>query len=237
MALGVALLAGFGLTRLLVRRGPPPERPAALAQGPIEPGRNAALVRLVIARFLFLIGIYAVGRFLLLFVADRFDLGADAAGGEAGTALALLALVTVAASVPGGWLADRVGRRQLMLFGGVVGAAGIGLLPAAGSMEAVLAFGALMAVGTAAFGSASWAMLADLTASPDAGRLLGLANLGTAGAAAAAGAFGMLIDASGFGPAFLVAAACSLAGGTLAWTLGDTRRPAQVLIGSTEGAH
>ena len=236
IVLGVALIAGFGVTRLLVRHRAPLARPIE-AGDRLEPGASTALVKLVAARFLFLLGIYAVGRFLLLFVAERFDLGADAAGGEAGTALALLAVITVAASIPSGWLADRIGRRPLMMIGAALGAAGIGLLPAAGSLDGVLGFGALMALGSAAFGSASWAMLGDLTASSDAGRLMGLANFGTAGAAAGAGAFGFLIDAAGYGPAFLLAAACSLAGGVLAWTLVDGSRPAEVLIGSTEGAH
>jgi MFS family permease len=232
-ALAVALIAGATLTRVLVRSAkspaPPPDRLQELAAG-------ATLARLVAARFLFLLGIYTVGRFLLLFLAERLDLGADASGG-AGMILALLALVTVAASIPSGWLADRAGRKPLMLGGGAIGAIGIGLLPAAGSLEAVLVFGALMAVGSAAFGSASWAMLADLTRSAHAGRLMGLANLGTAGAAAAAGLFGFAIDGMGFGPAFALAAASSLAGGALAWTLGDVQRPTEVLIGSTEGAH
>jgi MFS family permease len=237
IALALVLVVAFGLSRLLVRSQP--RVPAPIAH-PVElpsPGLNGALVKLIAARFLFLLGIYAVGRFLLLFVADRFELGADAAGAEAGTVLALLALVTVAASLPGGWLADRIGRRPLMLIGGLLAAIGIGSLPIVTSLGALLAFGVLMALGSAAFASASWAALADLTATPDAGRLLGFANLGTAGAAAAAGAFGLLIDSGGFGPAFILAAACSLAGGALAWTLTDAPHPADVVIGSPEGAH
>ena len=233
-ALAVVLIIGAALTRVLVRSEGSPD---ALREGTPERVDAVRLARLVAARFLFLLGIYAVGRFLLLFVAERFELGADAAGGEAGMVLALLAIVTVAASVPSGWLADRVGRRPLMLAGGGIGAIGIGLLPTAGSLETVLGFGALMAVGSAAFGSASWAMLADLTRSAHAGRLMGLANLGTAGAAAAAGLFGFVVDGAGFGPAFALAALASLAGGALSWTLGADARPAVRLIGSTEGAH
>jgi MFS family permease len=186
----------------------------------------AGLLPLVAARFFFLVGIYAVGRFLLLFVAERMGLRPDAAAEQAGTALALLAVITVVASLPSGWLADRVGRRALMLAGGAFAAVGIALLPAAGSMPAILAFGALMALGTAAFNAASWAALTDLTPRADAGRLLGLANFGTAGAAAAAGAFGLLIDAgnsggatNGYLLAFEIAAACTLLGGVLAWRL------------------
>lgn len=238
LVLATALAVGFGLSRALLQPRPREVAPWPL-RAPAAPDgfRDGALLRLVLARFLFLVGIYTVGRFLLLFIAERFELGADAAGGEAGTALALLALVTVAASIPAGWLSDRVGRRPLMLSGGAIGAAGIGLLALASSLEAVLAFGAMMAIGSAAFGSASWAMLADLTDSAQTGRLMGLANLGTAGAAAAAGTFGILIDAGGFGPAFVVAAACSLAGGALAWSLAGSDQPAKGLVGSVEGAH
>jgi MFS family permease len=110
-------------------------------------------------------------------------------------------------------------------------------MPVATSIEAVLAFGALMAVGSAAFGSASWAMLADLSASAHSGQLLGLANAGTAGAAAMAGAFGIVVDAAGFGATFAIAAACTLAGGVLAMHLTDVRlRAAIPFSASAEGA-
>lgn len=225
--LGGALAVPFALARALLpgdnRGRGDPARPAAgwrqLVRD-LPPG----LVRLVLARFCFLLGIYGVGRFLLLFVGDRMSLDADAAAAQAGLALGLLALVTVAASVPSGWLADRLGRRPLMLAGGALAAAGIGLLPTAGSIELVLVFGVLMAVGSAAFTASSWAALADLTATADAGRLLALANFGTAGAAAAAGAFGLVIDAGdalgtgiGFSIAFAACAVAALGGGALAW--------------------
>ncbi|HET8776955.1 MAG TPA: MFS transporter [Candidatus Limnocylindria bacterium] len=230
LALAAVLVVGFVVSGLLAGRRSPPVH---IAEPAVETG--FALLRVVAARFLFLLGIYAVGRFLLLFVADRFELAPDAATTEAGMALALLALVTVAASLPAGWLADRIGRRALMVGGGLVGGVGIGLLPAADSLGALIAAGSLMAVGSAAFGSASWAMLADLSPAPRAGGALGLANLGTAGAAAAAGAFGSVIDLAGFAPAFGLAAACSVAGAIVALTL--TERTTQpMLTASAEGA-
>jgi Major Facilitator Superfamily len=191
------------------------------------------LTQLILARFLFLLGIYAVGRFLLLFVAERQGLSADAAAGEAGAVLALLTLLTAGSALPAGWLADRIGRRTLMLLGGLTGALGIGLLPLAASSTLLLAFGGLMAIGSAAFGAGSWAMLADLSEGGHAGRLLGIANFGTAGSAAAAGLFGPLIDGvstaapgNGYTVAFLAAAALSALGATLAWRL---VQPAQSL--------
>ncbi|HEU5285519.1 MAG TPA: MFS transporter, partial [Sphingomicrobium sp.] len=132
----------------------------------------------------------------------------------------VLTLATAAAAVPSGWLADRIGRPAVMLAGGAIGAVGVAALPLAGSLPAILVFGSLMAVGSAAFGAGSWAALADATAERSTGRLLGIANLGTAGAAAAAGLFGPLIDAAGFGPAFALAGVLAAAGALVGWRAG-----------------
>jgi MFS family permease len=201
----------------------------------VDLAAHRPLVTLVLARFLFLLGIYVVGRFLFLFVVERLGVGAAAAAEAAGMALALLAGVTVLASLPSGWLADRLGRRPVMLAGGLLAAVGIALLPLATDTMAVLAFGSLMALGSAAFGAGSWAMLADLVEPTDAGRQLGLAHVGTAVAAALAGAFGAIVDASGFGLTFALAAACSLAGGIVAWGLADAERSSEPLAGSAGG--
>ena len=227
LILGAALVIPFVIAYLLLPNRSACRRPArrmSVGIAGMLGGTSSSFVALVVARFFFLLGIFAVGRFLLLFVADRLSLGADTAAAQAGAALGILALVTVSASVPAGWLADRLGRRGLLLAGGICAGAGIGLLPTAGSLQMVLAFGALMALGSAAFSAASWAAITDMTPSPDAGRLLGLANLGTAGAAAAAGAFGLLIDAFnagggqvGYAVAFGLAATSALVGGSLAW--------------------
>ena len=65
--------------------------------------------------------------------------------------------------------------------------------------------GILMAIGTAAFTTANWAALTGSTPATVAGRLMGMANVGTGGAAACAGLLGPSIDAFGFTPALVVA--------------------------------
>ena len=209
----VALVASVAAGLLLLDRDTdPPTREATQA---LERGVSSSLYRIVAARFLFLVGIYGVGRFLLLYIADRGGLSPDAAGAQASGLLALLALTTAVASLPGGWLTDRVGRLLPMTAGGALAAAGIGLLAVASTVDAMVLPGLLMALGSALFGAASWAALTDLAPPDRAGRLLGFANLGTVGAAAAAGLLGLLIDAAGFGTALGVAAVASLAGGLL----------------------
>lgn len=156
---------------------------------------HSAFKRVLVARFLFLFGIYAIGRFLLLFVARRLDLNANAAAEQAGTLLAALAFVTIVASPVAGWLADRLGRTPLMLAGALLGGISALLLIAANTAGTILLFGSLMSLGSAAFASASWAYLADIVPSNEPARYFGLANFSTAGPVAAAGLLGPLIDA------------------------------------------
>ncbi len=157
---------------------------------------NMALARVVLSRFLFLLGIYATGRFLLFFVAERLGLDAGQAAGQAGLLLAGLTLISVLASPFTGWLADRAGRRALMIAGSVLGAASALLLIKAETAVQILVFGGLMSIASAAFAGGSWALLADLVPRDQSARYFGLANFGTAGAAAAAGLFGPIMDAA-----------------------------------------
>jgi MFS family permease len=156
--------------------------------------QHRAFASLIASRFLFLLGTYAVGRFFLFFVADRLALEPNAAAAEAGALLAGLGLTTALAALPAGWAADRIGRVPLMVAGAGLSAAGVLLLMTASSSATILLFGGLMALGSAAFSAANWALTADLAPPAEAARFLGLANLGTAGAAATAGLFGPLVD-------------------------------------------
>jgi MFS family permease len=87
-----------------------------------------------------------------------------------------------------------------MLGGAILSAIGVALLTLATTLGGVVAFGSLMALGSAAFTAANWARLADTSPSEEGGRYLGLANIGTAGAAAVAGLLGVLIERGGGGP-------------------------------------
>lgn len=231
IVLAVVLVGSFGVAFVLLRRGPstgrrrvPPRALPALRVG-------SPFVQLVVARFLFLLGIYVVGRFLVLFVAQRFELDANAAAEQGGIVLAVLTLATVLASLPAGWLSDRIGRGRLMLGGGAFGALGMMLLPLGGELVIVIGLGVLVAVGSAAFSAGSWAALTDFAEGQDAGRLLGLASWGTAGAAAAAGLAGPLIDlgeqaafGAGFIVAFVISGLLALVGGSLGWHLSSGER-------------
>lgn len=218
------LLAAFVLTLLLVREPHTPvvqnasNRLSLAGAYRLSLREHRAFASTVVARFLFLTATYSVGRFLLLFVAERLRLDPASAAQQAAGLLAALSLVVVLFAVPAGWAADRFGRLPVMVFGALANAAGILLLIGAYSSGAILVAGGLMSLGSAAFSSANWALTADLAPPAEAGRFLALANIGTAGAAAAAGLFGPLVDAAnrvsagaGFPLLFVLAALASLA--------------------------
>jgi NNP family nitrate/nitrite transporter-like MFS transporter len=154
----------------------------------------AVFKQLLAARFLFLLGVYAIGRFLLFFVAERLGLDPDQAAEQAGLLLGGLALITILASPVTGWLTDRFGRVPLMVLGAVLGAGSAVLLIWANSPMQILLFGSLMSLGSAAFGSGSWALLADIVPRDESARYFGLANFSTIGPTAAAGLLGPAID-------------------------------------------
>jgi MFS family permease len=202
--LTLVVLAAVALVWLLVPPVDAGRRSASLQRA--AAGWPPGFTALVLSRFLFLFGTYAVGRFLLLLVADRLGLAPVRAAAEAGWLLALFTAATALAAIPFGWLADRHGRHDLMRLGAVVSAVGIAAFIPPLGLPGVVAAGLLMAIGTAAFVSANWAAATDVVAPATAGRLMGVVGVATGVAAAAAGLLGPLIDAVGFAPALALAA-------------------------------
>jgi MFS family permease len=199
LAVAAVLVATAALTLALVRepRGEGRSAPVRVTLRDafrIDLRQHHTFAKLVAARFLFLLGTYAVGRFLLYFVADRLRLDPGSAAETTGGLLAGLALLTALGGLLAGWAADRFGRMPLMLLGALLSTAGILLLALAGSAAQFFLFGSLMALGSAAFASANWALTADVAPPDEAARFFGLANVGTAGAAAVAGLLGPLVD-------------------------------------------
>ncbi len=246
LVIGAALVPLFFLTVQLARE------PARLAADVgrvsiadafrFDVRRHRAFASLIASRFLFLLGTYAVGRFFLFFVADRLALDPNGAAAEAGALLGGLGLVTALAALPAGWAADRIGRVPLMVAGAGLSAAGVLLLTRASSSTTILLFGGLMALGSAAFSAANWALTADLVPPTEAARFMGLANFGTAGAAAAAGLFGPLVDwangrnpGAGYTALFVLAAVAFIASAVPLHAVVATAPIPVALAGSPKG--
>ena len=199
--IGALLVITYLLAVLLTPEDKPTHRVVATASVPslihmfrLDIARQKAFLRLILSRFLFLLGIYGTGRFLLFFVAERVGLTDNQAAEQAGSLLAGLAFISILASPLTGWLADRIGRIPLMVAGSLCSAVSALMLVWADSSSQILLFGGLMSLGSAAFAGGSWALLADLVPREESARYFGLANFSTAGSAAVAGLFGPVID-------------------------------------------
>lgn len=198
VAAGLLLVVTALLAVRLVREPPLATinipRPSVRSVFEIDLRTHRDFARVVAARFLFLLGTFTIGRYLLLFVSERLGIDPMTAADETGWLLALLTLITALSALPGGWLADHLGRPRTMIAGSLLATVAGLLLIVAHGAPAILIFGAALSVGTASFAAANWAMTADLVPATEAARFLGLANIGTGGAAAVAGLLGPPID-------------------------------------------
>lgn len=206
----LALLAAGAGARAALSRG----QDAAALHGPVARGKGLQSSD-VMARGMLTFGAAAIPVGIVALLGGAVpDLGATES-----VLLGILALVLLAASLAGGLVADRAGRRPVLLAGAVAAAMGAAGLLVAGRPAEVLMLGVAATAGAGAALAACHALLADRASVARGGTELGRAGLAGALGAAAALAAGAL----GVAPAILLpAAGVALAGG--AWGL---RAPAE----------
>jgi Na+/melibiose symporter-like transporter len=120
--------------------------------------------------------------------------GVENPAGAAANLLIVVGAALIAVVYFAGRLSDRLGRKPIMLFSGLIGAVGVMLLYLSDSYVQVLLAGALIGLASGAFLSTSWAMATDLAAEGEEAKYLGLTNLATAAGSALARLIGPLID-------------------------------------------
>jgi MFS family permease len=159
--------------------------------------------------------------FLLLYLTQERQLTLAAAGGVA----AAVGAGSIGAQLVGGWLSDRIGRRDTMLVGFAGHVLGLAALGTAQTLPAIWV--AALGVGLASelFRPASSAAVADLPGSEDRVRAFGLlfwaANVGFSISAATGG----LLARTGYGALFWLNAAASVLAALIVWHgVPETRR-------------
>ncbi|HOG45012.1 MAG TPA: MFS transporter [Anaerolineae bacterium] len=210
---------------------------AAVHLGTGDARRHASFTWWVVNRLAFMAAVGSILSFALYFLQDVLRLPNPAqvtANLQAAAGALTLVLVLVS-----GFLADRFGRRPLVVVGGLVAALGTCLLLAAGNVTLVLIAGCTIGAGTGLFYTASWALGTDLVPAGEAGRFLGIQNVAGAGAGiVGAGLGGLLADyfnrasaGSGYLVIFAMYGACFLlSAGVMAWV----REPAAVAVQTTK---
>lgn len=138
-----------------------------------------------------------------------------------GSLSTIIGLALLLVALPAGRLADKFGRKPLVMGAGLVAFAGTVTLLLAHDRTTIIVGGAVIGLGIGAFLSANWAMITDIVPRAQAARYLGIANIATClGSGGARLLGGLLIDplnsalhstSAGFLTVYSLAALCFLA--------------------------
>jgi len=167
-----------------------------------QPLRYPNFIWLMASRLLILMGLVGLQSFILYYFSDVFFHGhVDRAVRAAYMLQGLVIVSALLVALPAARSSDRIGRRPLILVGGMLGAAGVLLLvfshyevlpysvlhPLAQALhvprlaaQATLV-GALIGIGYGLFFSVDWAFIQDIIPPNEAGLFMGFSNIATAG--------------------------------------------------------
>jgi MFS family permease len=129
-------------------------------------------------------------------------------------ATVLFAIVVLLVTVPASRASDRAGRKPIVWIACLLGAIGMALATFAPGPVMWLAGVVFLAAASGSFVAVDWAYMTDIIPKISAGRYMGLSNVATASATAAAPALGgLLITATSLGLAGVVGDATAEAAG------------------------
>jgi MFS family permease len=130
-------------------------------------------------RFLFWSAAIAVRTFLLNYLEDVMGLSVAEAQTLSRDLFILLGVGVFILALPAGAVADRVGRRPILITAGLMAAAGVSVFLIWPDLNALFIAGTLIAGGAGIFASASWSLATDLVPKNEGALYLALANAAT----------------------------------------------------------
>ncbi len=146
--------------------------------------KNRSYTWWVINRLAFLVGAINLSTFAVFFIQGRLGFEKRAAAGPASTLIMFVGIFILVSALGSGWLADRFGRKMLVMVAGLLAAAGVFVALTYPSLTVIYIGGCLIGIGTGLFYTANWALGTDLVPKDQAGKYLGISNLAGAGAGA-----------------------------------------------------
>ena len=130
-------------------------------------------------RFLFWVAAIAIRTFLLNYMEDVLNLSLAEAEALSSRISLLLGIGVILLVLPAGAVADRIGRRPLLITAGLLAATGAVLFIFLRDLNLLFIAGGLIASGAGIFASASWALATDIVPKNEGALYLGLANAAT----------------------------------------------------------
>ena len=139
----------------------------------------------VVNRLAFLVAANNLATFLVFFLQERFpDLTAAKAAEPAANVILFVGVFIILFALPGGWLADRFGKKLLLVIAAILPAIGALLVVFGPGMVTIYIGASFVGAGTGLFYSVNWALGTAIVPKEKAGQYLGLSNLAGAGAGA-----------------------------------------------------
>jgi MFS family permease len=130
-------------------------------------------------RFLFWAAAISIRTFLLNYVEDVLGYSPAEAQALSSQILIILGLGVFLLALPAGAIADRVGRRPILILAGFMASVGAILMVFFRDLTVLYVAGSLIAAGTGIFASASWALATNLAPQEEGALYLALANAAT----------------------------------------------------------
>jgi MFS family permease len=130
-------------------------------------------------RFLFWSAAISVRTFMLNYMEDVLAIPPAEAQALSSRIFLVLGAGVFLLALPAGAIADRIGRRPLLIGAGLSAAGGAAILIFSRDITVLFVAGGLIAVGAGIFASASWALATDLVPTDEGAQYLGLANVAT----------------------------------------------------------
>jgi MFS family permease len=156
----------------------------ALGIGHQEARRRSSFAWWVVNRLAFLVGTTNLGGFAIFFLQTRLGYPGEAAAGPVSRLMMVVGVLILATALPSGWLADRIGRKRLVMLSGLLAGLGSVIILLAPHLSVLYIGGSLIGLGTGMFFTTNWALGTDVVPKEQAGHFLGISNLAGAGAGA-----------------------------------------------------
>jgi len=146
-------------------------------------------------RILFWGAFIAVNTFLINYLIDVIGMSQGEAQSFYGTLKVILGVALIFLALIAGRLADKFGRKPVMIASGVISLIGAVLLLSVRTESLLFVAGGVIGMGVGTYLSASWALATDIVPKGEAARYLGIANIATCiGSGVARLLGGVLID-------------------------------------------
>jgi MFS family permease len=146
--------------------------------------QDASFTWWVVNRLAYLVGSTNLASFAVYFLQGRLGLERGQAAGPASQLIMFVGLFILLMAIPSGYLADRFGRKTLVMLSGLASALGTLIIILAPNLALIYIGGIIVGAATGLFYAANWALGTSLVPKEEAGRYLGISNLAGAGAGA-----------------------------------------------------